>query len=192
MGGAGLMRDTMSTDSIYRLHLGNDYARLPAEVRAFHDLQGRYRLRGEVDVIGAATVWGKLLSLIMRFPASSPRQPFEFHLHAKDGKEVWQRKFPARAMASQMSLRGDFLVESFGPMQCRFILRVDEERLIMEPRGIRYFGLPLPALLLPRINASEHGADGKLYFDVSARWPGKHLMVAYQGWLDVRKAERLE
>src|SRR5690606_40604532 len=101
------------------------------------------------------------------------------------------RRFPGRTMQSSMRLRSRYLVESFGPMQCRFILRADRGILLMEPWGIRWFGLPLPAFILPQIVASERGADGKLHFDVSARWPGKYLTVAYRGWLDVDSAESL-
>lgn len=177
--------------SIYREHMGGAYAKLAKEIQDFHALQGSYRLRGEVDVVGAETIWGKLLSLLMRFPASSPKQPFEFHLRTENGKEIWQRSFPTRTMTSTMSLKGEFLVESFGPMQCRFVLRESDGELIMEPRGIRYLGILMPAFLLPRISASERGGEGKLFFDVSARWPGRHLTVAYRGWLDVTHAERL-
>jgi hypothetical protein len=61
----------------------------------------------------------------------------------------------------------------------------------MEPRGISFLGLPLPAFMLPSVQATERGADNKLYFDVSVRWPGKHLAVAYQGHLDLSTAEAL-
>lgn len=179
------------SQSIYQQHMGARYAELAPEVRAFHALQGSYRLRGEVDVIGAETFLGRVLSLVMRFPASSPQQAFEFHLRADNARETWQRRFPGRTMQSSMRLRSRYLVESFGPMQCRFILRADRGILLMEPWGIRWFGLPLPAFILPQIVASERGADGKLHFDVSARWPGKYLTVAYRGWLDVDSAESL-
>lgn len=177
--------------SIYQRHMGTSYTELAPEGQAFHALHGSYRLRGEVDVIGAETFLGRLLSLIMRFPASSPQQAFEFHLQADNEQEVWQRRFPGRTMQSSMRLHGRYLVENFGPMQCRFILCADRGTLLMEPRGIRWFGLPLPAFILPQIAASERGADGKLHFDVSARWPGKYLTVAYRGWLDVDNAEPL-
>lgn len=177
--------------SVYQQHMGTAYAELAPEVQAFHALQGSYRLRGEVDVIGAETPWGRLLSLVMRFPASSPQQPFEFHLRTEGGKEVWQRRFPTRVMQSSMCIRSPYLVESFGPMQCRFLLRAEKQTLVMEPQGIRWFGLPLPAFLLPRITATERGANGKLHFDVSARWPGRYLTVAYRGWLDVANTEQL-
>src|SRR5690606_13670309 len=146
---------------IYRQHMGAGFSHLAPEVQAFHSLQGNYRLYGEVDVIGAKTIWGRLLSLVMRFPASSPKQGFEFRVRAGHGQEVWQRRFPTRTMQSSMRLHGAFLIESFGPMQCRFVLHADNGKLIMAPRGIRCFGLPLPAFLLPQITATEHGANGK-------------------------------
>jgi len=177
--------------SIYQQHMGASYAELTPEIQSFHALKGNYRLSGEVDVIGAETIWGRLLSVIMRFPASSPKQPFEFHLQTENEKERWKRCFPTRTMQSSMSLRGHFLVESFGPMECRFILRTADGRLIMEPQGVRWFGLPLPTFLVPQISATESSADGKLHFDVSARWPGNYLTVAYRGWLDLASAEAL-
>jgi hypothetical protein len=179
------------TASIYRQHMGAAYSELAPEIQAFHDLQGHWRLQGEVDVIGAETIWGKMLSFVMRFPASSPQQPFAFHLRTTNGQELWQRQFPTRTMASRMSLGKSFIVESFGPMQCRFVLCAENGTLIMKPQGIRWFGLPLPAMLLPQIAATERGEAGRLHFDVSARWPGRHLTVAYRGWLDIAKAEQL-
>jgi hypothetical protein len=180
----------MST-SLYQHHLGDEYTKLSVEIQAFHALQGQYRLRGEVDVIGAETIWGRLLSLVMRFPTSSPRQPFEFYLRTEDGRERWQRRFPSRTMASTMSLSDPLLIESFGLMKCRFMLRVAEHALVMEPQGMRYLGLPIPAFLLPKITATERGENGRLHFDVAACWPGKYLTVAYRGWLDIASAEHL-
>jgi hypothetical protein len=180
------------SESIYQRHMGDAYARLAKEVQDFHALQGSYRLLGEVNVTGAETIWGKLLSFVMRFPASSHKQPFEFKLRTESNREIWQRRFPTRTMASAMSLKGGFLVESFGPMQCRFVLHEQDGHLVMEPRGIRYCGIPMPTFLLPQITASEHGGEGKLFFDVSARWPGRYLTVAYRGWLDVDGVETLQ
>lgn len=180
------------TSSIYQRHMGASYGELAPEIQTFHTLNGSYRLRGEVDVIGAETIWGRLLSVVMRFPVSSPQQPFEFHLRTESGKEAWQRRFPSRTMQSSMSIGGTYLLESFGPMQCRFTLRSEDGRLVMEPRGVRWFGIPLPAFLVPQISAAERGVNGKLYFDVSARWPGNYLTVAYRGWLDVANAEPLQ
>lgn len=178
--------------SIYQQHMGTRYSELAPEIQTFHALQGSYRLKGEVDVIGAETAWGRLLSRVMRFPASSPQQAFEFHLRTENGRELWQRHFPTRTMVSSMSVRRNFLVESFGPMQCRFLLRAESHALIMEPQGMRCFGLPLPSFLLPQITATERGANGKLHFDVSARWPGSYLTVAYRGWLDISSAVPLQ
>jgi hypothetical protein len=176
-------------DTLYRQHLGAQFDRLPAAVRAFHSLQGAIEFDGSVSILGAQTAIGRFLAAVMRLPAAAPDQPFRFRLDANPRSETWTRLFPTKVMRSRLSIAGAYLTERLGPARLWFKLEAQETQLSMHLCRVTVFGIPVPGFLLPTVQAVEQGADGVFYFDIDASWsPGKRV-VAYRGALVLSNPE---
>ena len=180
-----MKRDT----PVYQQHLTTRFDSLPEKVRAFHALQGKHKLEGRVTIRGAETTVGRLLAVLMGFPAEAPSQPFSFQLDATPTREVWTRLFPTRTMRSCLSVRGEYLTEAFGPIRLFFKLDTNAEKLEMHLKRMTFLGVPLPRFLIPGVQASERSAEGLFHFHIVASWPANKRVVSYTGTLDVPAEE---
>jgi hypothetical protein len=118
----------------------------------------------------------------MRFPPEG-LWPLHVAFAEAEGVERWTRDFGGHRFASELSAKGDRMVERFGPLRFAFDLPSDPEGLEMRLRGWSAFGLPLPLLLAPRIEAREWEQEGRFRFAVSASLPLVGEIVRYTGWL---------
>jgi hypothetical protein len=103
--------------------------------------------------------------------------------------ETWRRTFGGRPFATrQWSADGRHLLERFGPLELRFVLRADDGGLRFEPRGtaVRLLGLrlALPAALGPRVDACVRAVGARLQVEVELRAPLLGRLCRYAGWLE--------
>jgi hypothetical protein len=59
----------------------------------------------------------------------------------------------------------------------------DKGTLSLVVRRWDMFGIPMPRLLLPRVTAGEHEANGRFHFSVDIALPLVGRLVCYEGWL---------
>lgn len=182
--------------TIYERVLGPDYARLAPAVARFHRLAGRWRMSGRVRMRGPRGALPRLLARALGAPLADGDGPLAFELDARPDREIWLRRFPARAMDSTLSFADGRIVERLGAATLTFALTAAADgRLVMELLAMRFFGLPCPAWLRPRIVAEERGStvDGgdRFHFLVGARVPLVGPVVHYEGWIDLASAERI-
>lgn len=167
------------------------YARLAPAVQAFHRLQGRVVLHGEVQVEPPAGRGAGWLARLLGTPLKGARGPIVFELHAAPQAETWVRHFPQRRMASRLTQAPDgTLAEHLGWARLRFALvALPDGQLRMELLQLRCLGLACPRWLLPRITAQERGDAARLYFHVEAEMPFLGRVARYVGHLDLPATE---
>jgi hypothetical protein len=172
---------------LYRRLLGEAWDRLPASVRALHDLQGETRVAGRAEVDRGTGLLSRLVATVVGFPAAGGEVPVEVTFQVRDGIETWQRRFAGQRFSStQEEGRGrseGLVVERFGPVRVGMALVVEGDRLRLVVRRWSLFGLPLPLALAPNGEAWETEAEGRFRFHVEIRHPWTGLIVRYRGWL---------
>lgn len=176
--------------SVYRQHLRDRYRELPSAVQAFHSLQGKHRLTGEVTICGAESWVGKLLRRLMRLPPVSKACPFSFVLRADSLSETWSRLFPSQPMESTVAADHAFLTEQIGVLKLWYKIECRPQALTMYLRRVTIFGWSLPLYLMPKVHAIEHGTGERLHFSVAVHWPGNRRIISYIGYLDLPRVGR--
>jgi Domain of unknown function (DUF4166)/Saccharopine dehydrogenase NADP binding domain len=177
-----------ATAPLYRRLLGSAYDRLPAPVRALHDLSGEARYAGRAEIRTGRHPLARLVHKLMGFPEAGDDVPVTVHFSVRDGVETWTRDFAgARFVSTQEAGRGTdahLLVERFGPLSASMALVVEGDRLKLVVRRWAFFGLPMPLALAPGGEVYETAEDGRFRFNVELRQPLAGLVVRYRGWLE--------
>jgi hypothetical protein len=168
---------------LYARAMGARFDALPAAVRAMHEVNGEGGAAGEGSVKRGSHPLARLIGGIMRFPPEGD-YPVHVGFAERDGKERWTRDFGGHRFASELSQAGDGVAERFGPLRFVFDLPADETGLRMALRGWTIFGIPMPRVLGPRIEAREWQEGGRFCFEVEVCLPLIGPVVHYQGWLD--------
>jgi hypothetical protein len=170
---------------LYRRVMGEEFDIMPAATRAIHRGRPAIVAEGEAVVTPAANGVGRLVARLFGFPQKAGTVPVEVVIEARDGREHWTRFFDGRPMRSAMRKQGDGLIEeAFGAFACDMRLVARQDGLDMVRVGGRFWRVPLPAVLLPVIRASERvDAEGRHLFDVEIGLPVVGRLVAYRGWL---------
>lgn len=174
-----------STPSLYQQVLGAGYARLPAAVRRFHRLAGCAVLHGRVETLAPASPLARFLALCLGAPHNTTSGPLRFVLEAAPEAETWTRHFPTHTMASSMRLVAGQLEERLGAARLTFNLTATDQKLSMALVSMRFFGVPCPGWLMPRVVAEETGGGDRLHFLVTASLPLVGSVVSYRGHLDI-------
>lgn len=174
------------TASLYSRVMGHDdFARLDAPVRRFHSLAGKHQLQGEVEIEAPQGRLARLLARLTGTPLDTTRGPIRLHLDADSDSETWTRHFPGRTMASRLAYGGAHVEEHLGPARLVFDLAQEQGRLSMKLVRMRFFGVPCPSWMAPRIVAEESGEAGRMNFHIRADVPMLGRVVAYRGWLEL-------
>lgn len=170
--------------ALYRRLLGASFDRLPAQVRALHDLSGEATWVGRADVSRGNSSAVQLLASLLRLPPAGPDQPLSVTFTPRGATEVWRRRFGSSDFVSLQSADGAILIEQVGPVTLRMALAADERSLTLDLVGVRCLGVPLPGFLIPRIETCEDEDGGRYRFRVAATLPGFGLLVRYEGVLE--------
>lgn len=167
--------------------MGSRFEQLPEAVQRFHRLVGDHSLQGWVETSAPASLSGRLLAWGLGSPQRAEEGPIRFELKAQPELERWTRHFPAKTMSSTLSLgerRGQaVVVERLGLARLEFELLAPAGRLEMRLLRMRFFGVPCPRSLMPRILAIETGEADRLNFEVEASVPWIGRVTRYRGHL---------
>lgn len=183
-----IVHETVQTDAappLYARVLGSSFDMLPSSVRAIHDVFRDGGAEGQATVTGPSNAIAALIAQIVGFPREGT-YPLHVHFIEQAGVERWTRDFGGNQFHSQLSQRGTWLVERFGPFRFAFDLPCDATGLSMEMRRWWIGPLPLPLALAPRSRAREWDKGGDFQFDVSIALPLVGMLVHYRGWLKVK------
>jgi hypothetical protein len=167
---------------LYARLMGEPFDGLPAAVRSMHLLSGDGGAHGAADVTRGRNPIAQLIAATMHFPTAGAHD-LHVGFSERDGIERWTRDFGGVRFTSHLSERRGRLVERFGPLGFAFDLPASEHGLTMVMCGWSAFGIPLPLVLAPRIDAREWQDAEDFRFDVSIRLPFVGLIVKYQGRL---------
>jgi hypothetical protein len=172
---------------LYRRLLGEAYERMPAPLRAMHDLHGTMSAEGSATVTRGPGLLARLAAAVVGFPHAGENVPLRVDFKIEAGRERWTRTFGGRAFHStQEQGRGRYewlVCERFGPLCAGMALVLDEGKLRLVVRRWSAFGIPLPLWLAPRGDSYECIENGRFHFHVEIRHPFTGLIVGYQGWL---------
>jgi hypothetical protein len=124
----------------------------------------------------------RLLGGVMGMPPAGS-YPLHVGFAERDGRETWTRDFGGYRFRSELSARKGLVVERFGPIRFAFALPSDRGGLRMELRRWSVFGVQLPRMLAPRIDAREWQEGDRFRFAVAVSAPLAGRVVRYSGWL---------
>lgn len=179
----------MSRLSMYEQVLGQGYSSLPLAVQRFHRLSGHTVLHGWVETQAPETMLARALAVCLGAPRSASSGQLRFELTSGFAEETWTRHFPTRTMTSCMRLVAGQVEESLGAARLTFNLVAAEDRLSMQLARMRFFGVPCPTWMMPRIVAEERGVDDQLHFHITAELPFVGMVASYRGHLEVHLKE---
>jgi len=174
-------------EPLYRRILGDAYATMPQPWQVMHDLKRELTATGVASVARGTGLLARLAAAIVGFPPAGDDIPVQVTFQLKDGRELWQRSFAGQRFAStQEEGKGRsarLLCERFGALSFVMALVIEGERMRLVMRRWSLFGLSLPLVLAPRIDAYEYVEDGRFRFHVEISHPLTGLIVRYRGWL---------
>lgn len=177
----------MSQLSLYEQVLGASYGRLPAAVQRFHRLTGYTLLHGWVEIKEPGSLLARLLALCLGAPRRGGNGSLRFELEASPQAEIWTRHFPTRTMTSRLQFAAGTVEERLGAARLTFGLTASKDKLSMTLLRMRFYGVPCPRWLLPRVVAEERGIGDQLHFDVHAALPIVGTVAHYRGHLAIPK-----
>jgi hypothetical protein len=186
MGSRGRAEFAVATP-LFRRVLGAAYERLPAAVRAMHDITGDCAAEGRAEITRGTSPLARLVAALIGFPRAGDDVPVRVSFDVRDGREIWRRDFGGRRFAStQLQGTGPFegsLCERFGPLTVGLALAVEKEGLALAVQRVSLFGIPLPGRWMPYSKAFESAQGGRFNFDVEIGHPWTGTIVRYRGWL---------
>jgi hypothetical protein len=172
---------------LYARVLGAHFTALPAAIRELHAVQLAAAFEGRATVERGRGLLSRLVARVIGFPHPADDVDVVVRFDVRDGTETWTRNFAGRRFSSrQFAGAGGWqglLCESFGPLCFAFALVPQQDRLTLQARGWRAFGLPLPSRWGPWLRAFETVEQGRFCFDVTIGHPLTGLIVHYRGWL---------
>lgn len=177
----------ISPTSPYRECLGAAFADMPAVLQQFHGPTGDFIATGRVTVTAAKNPLARLVAWLMGAPTRDGEGPFklERRLLAAESAETWTRSFPGHRFHSTICARQGLLIESMGPFSATSRVVWHAPYLRLELIGVRFFGIPAPRWLLPRLVAEEHAEGNRLHFNIDTQAPWVGRLFAYRGSLEI-------
>jgi hypothetical protein len=180
-------QETVKAKPLYQRVLGDAYGRLPAEIRAMHDVHTATAAEGRARVQRGSSLLARLVTALIGFPKTNSDTPVRVEFRVMQDAETWLRSFGSERFASrQFAGSGQsegLLWERFGGLKFAMALVVDGERLSLVLRQWRASGVPLPMWLCPRSESYESAEHDRFNFHVKISHPLTGLIIQYDGWL---------
>ncbi len=175
-------------EPLYRRVLGDAWDRLPEPIQRMHVLNGTMAASGLATVERGHSFLARLIAWVFRFPKAGRNVPVKVTFTALGAGELWTRDFAGSRFSSFQQKgvgRSERLVgERFGPFAFALAAVLEQDRLLLIPRGWSLFGLPLPTVLAPFGNTFEHVDDeGRFAFHVEVCVQLAGVVVRYRGYL---------
>jgi len=167
---------------LYRRVMGKAFDALPRQVQEMHNVFGDAGAAGMATVERGRSPLARLVAAVMRFPPEG-KHALHVAFEENDGAERWTRDFGGHRFSSELSKRGRYLTERFGPMRFYFDLPSDVSGLTMVMRKWSVFSIPMPLFLAPKSEAREWAVGDDFCFDVPIALPLIGKVVHYRGRL---------
>lgn len=167
---------------LYVQVMGERFDALPSLVKAIHLVHADAGAAGEGEVWRGGGLRGWIVGLVVRFPPAG-RYPLHVAFSEAGGVERWTRNFGPHTFSSELSARGEQLIERFGPLRFCFSLPSGGRGLAMELQSWSFVAMALPRRLAPKIDAREWEEVGRFRFDVRIALPLVGPLIHYSGWL---------
>ena len=159
---------------------------VPEAVLALHAGSGVKRYAGKCDITRGRGLLARLAMWCAGFPPAGLHVPTVVTITTDESGSTWQRDFGGHVTVSRLSCKSskDQVFERFGPLRLTLDLDAAAGRLLIAITALHLFGVPLPKMLVPISETTEHTEpDGAFRFDVSARAPGIGFLIRYTGVL---------
>jgi len=172
--------------SPFRQWLGAAVDRLPPAIRAMHDDPLEHSASGTVTVTRGTHPIAMLMCKLLGFPESAADRPLVVEFEPYDGEEIWRRRFETSTFQTRLKpwpRREGHMRECAGPLAYGFELATGPEGLAMVFRGWWLWGIPLPRMLGPRVEARQWQEGDDYCFLVDVAGIGIGRVVAYRGRL---------
>lgn len=167
--------------SLYRRLLGDDFDRLPASLRDFHDVERERLFEATFRVTRGTGRLRRFVGWLGRLPPEGEAVPMRLRVVPLGGSERWERDFGGHPLHSVQWKRGPLMVEQIGPWTLGFALHVEGPTLRLEMRKAWLFRVPWPLALAPGGEGVEVGQDDGIAVVVRALAPGLGLLAQYEG-----------
>lgn len=182
------MANPAASPEPYIVALGDAVVRVSPVVLELHRFKSPARYAGRASVTRGDNPLARLVATVMGMPPTMADCPVEVRLsRTEQGVETWTRTFGTSSFSSTHALgRGRWeglVVERFGPLAVAMSVAEEKRRLRLTVRGWTVFGLPMPPVLAPKVEALEHDGEGRFNFDVGIGLPLIGLVIHYRGWL---------
>ncbi len=168
--------------TVYAQWLGSALQELAPECQAIHGAYGPFR--GEMTVTyGKVPLAGRLLRWL-GFPQACEGAPLTFGKQDVLGGERWVRIVADKEMVSLLTTTGKHLDEVLGPMRTTSVARVENSCLKLVVAKATFAKVPVPRVLLGRVEMREWAEGGLYHFCVDVNMPFVGFKVLqYRGWL---------
>jgi hypothetical protein len=167
--------------------LGDGWSRLPAPVRALHEVAGSRVWCGAAAVTRNQSPAARLVAWLFGFPPEADETPVTVRMRREADEEIWTRDFGGHRFLSRLSGdpgRPGRMWERFGPFRFAIDFRAGPEGLEYPVSAGRFLGIPIPSAFLPRSDTREAVDEkGRATFDVALSVPLVGPIVRYRGWL---------
>ena len=178
LSAVGLALPAAKSGSPYEALLGEAFASLDAHVRRAH--LPPLHAEGTMDVVHGAGWLTRPLIWLMKLPAAGRNQPARLDVAADGPEVVWTRRIGGAVLRTRERARGSRLEERSGLGSISFDLAVDDGALLYRQSSIYFAGLPLPALLSPRVGAVVSPITDGWRVVVTVEWRGR-ILCRYGG-----------
>ncbi|WP_432719443.1 DUF4166 domain-containing protein [Jeongeupia wiesaeckerbachi] len=168
-------------NTLYPTVLGTDFQRLDPLLQQFHQAHDVV-WHGHADVRWTDRPALRALLRLARLPAEGRAVPLQVRVLHGGNKEVWQRRFASRTMASRQYRKASRVQEAFGPIRLSLDSRIQGAGLIQHSVRSHYLGIPLPGWCALQVSAHEWQEAGLFHFDVAIRF-GPWTLIGYTGCL---------
>lgn len=177
--------ETQPLTPLFQSVLGEDYADLPPQVRALHNVLQTRRWVGQASIQRGTGFLSKLAGWFAGFPPASDSCDVEVKMIRTAKGETWIRRFGSHQFRSYLSSdEKGHLTERFGLLRFTIALRIENNALRFPVTRGTFLGVPLPAFLLPKSQTAETiDPEGRAKFDVSISLPLARHVVTYRGYL---------
>ncbi len=171
-----------NSESILEVHMGANFKRLDPLLQKVH--VGSVKLQGSVEVKRGGVI-ARFICTIFRFPYENHSAQLRVDCEHNKDSMVWKRDFDGLKMESRFRKQGGCLVEYLGPLAMSFKAVETNGALEYQFIKTKMFGIPIPAVLSPQVEAMESEVDGKYCFLVKVKMFFVGMVISYGGTLDV-------
>lgn len=176
----------MSGQPLFHKLYGPMLSSLPTPIRSLHNVTERKMLRGAARIEIGASSLAHIVSRILRFPPGSENVPLSLVMTPDENGERWERSFGDHKMTTHLKPGATpaTVEEHLWPFVAISQIVPDSAGVDQVLMDLRFFALPLPRLLWPRITVRE-GSEGARYtFSMAIQFPWGAPLIRYSGWLE--------